>query len=122
MKRIINTLEALCAENATLTANRIAFIEIVADLTDKLRKSEEYKQARGNLFDEKGNAHTELSQALMAENYGYSLMATYRKESTRVDWKAYALALGGTEEEAKAEGYTATTAGSTAIKVKKVNQ
>lgn len=121
MKTAIKTLEAI-RKNNTLTANRIAFVEIVSYLTDKIRNASEYKEARAKLFTDKGEAKTELTEAIKAENYGYTVTATVRKASERVDWKAYALALGGTEAEAKTQGYTTTTAGSTAIKVAEIEQ
>lgn len=121
MKTAIKTLEAI-RKNNTLTPNRIAFVEIVSHLTDKIRNTSEYKEARAKLFTDKGEAKTELTEAIKAENYGYTVTATVRKASERIDWKAYALALGGTEAEAKAQGYTTTTAGSTAIKVAEIEQ
>ena len=116
MKRTISILNAILNDNA-LTANRIAFVEIVSHLVEKIRKTEQYKEARGALFTEKGEATTELTSAIASENYGYTISATIRKESTRTDWKAYALALGGSEADAKEKGYITTTAGSTAVKV-----
>lgn len=121
MKKAIYTLQAIRSNN-TLTPNRIAFVEIVAHLVDKIRANATYKEARAKLFTDKGEAKTELTQAIQSENYGYTVTATIRKESSRVDWKAYALSLGGTEIEAKEQGYTTTTAGSTAIKVVEAEQ
>lgn len=119
MKRTIETLEKIANEK-TFTARQIMGIEVLYHLTKKLRDTTAYKKARMMIFNANGETLTEHSQDIAETVDGYTLRMIERKGAEVIDWKAYALAFGGSEDHAKICGFTTTRAGSTSVEVKKI--
>lgn len=119
MKRTIETLEKIKKEKS-FTARQIFGIEVLAKLCKDIRESTAYKTARNMVFNHHGEINTACSVDIDETIDGYTLRMIERKGTEVIDWKAYALSLGGSEEHAKMQGFTTTRAGCTSVEVKKI--
>lgn len=116
MKKTIEMLENL-TENKNFTAKKIAFIEIVNNLINKVRNSNEYKAARNYIFAENGTIKSECSTD--TAEYGYNIKLTHSADSEQADVEAYLAHIGITKDDIKALGFVKIVKGSDRVTPKK---